>query len=95
MKLRNATQSAGIFVGDVAKDAGTGVAEVAERAGTAVRARWSLLQQARKQQSSAPDETVQDRLKSAAASTSVLLKRSLLETKEKVAVGRTKFEEVS
>lgn len=104
MKLRNVTQTAGIFVGDVAKDAGTGVAEVAEmaaevaeRAGIAMRSRWSILQQNRQhnaQKSHSPDDTVQERLKSAAASTSVILKRSLLETKEKVAVGRTRVEQV-
>lgn len=105
MKLRNVTQTAGIFVGDVAKDAGTGVAEVAEmaaevaeRAGIAMRSRWSILQQNRQhnaQKSHSPDDTVQERLKSAAASTSVILKRSLLETKEKVAVGRTRVEQVA
>lgn len=105
MKLRNATQTAGLFVGDVAKDAGTGVAEVAElaaevaeRAGSAMRSRWSLLQQARQhnvQKSYTQDETVQERLKLAATSTSVILKRSLQETKEKVAVGRTRVEQVA
>ncbi|KAI5073384.1 hypothetical protein GOP47_0011397 [Adiantum capillus-veneris] len=105
IKLRNATQTAGIFVGDVAKDAGTGVAEVAElaadvaeRAGIAMRSRWSLLQQTRQhnvQKGYSQDETMQERLISAAASTSVLLKRSLLETKEKVAVGRTRVEQVA
>lgn len=102
MRLRNVTQTAGIFVGDVAKDAGTGVAEVAEmaaevaeRAGIAMRSHWSFLQLTRQQKSSSTDDTVQERLKSAAASTGVILKRSLLETKERVAVGRTRVEQVA
>ncbi|MCO5590827.1 hypothetical protein L7F22_044802 [Adiantum nelumboides] len=105
IKFRNATQTAGIFVGDVAKDAGTGVAEVAEmaaeiaeRAGIAMRSRWSLLQHARPhnvQKGYSQDETVQERLRSAATSTSGLLKRSLQETKDKVAVGRTRVEQVA
>lgn len=98
MKLRTVTQTAGVFVGDVAKDAGFGVAEVAERAGTAVRARWSLLQQGKQQPPphyQPSQETVQERLKSAATSTTVLLKRSFLETKEKVALGRTRVGEAA
>ncbi|KAH7433805.1 hypothetical protein KP509_07G087200 [Ceratopteris richardii] len=105
MKIRNATQTAGIFVGDVAKDAGTGVAEVAEmaaevaeRAGFAVRSRWSLLQKSRQDsvyKGYSQDSTVQERFKSAASSTSVLLKRSLQETKEVMAVGRTRMEQAA
>lgn len=106
MKLRNVTQTAGIFVGDVAKEAGTSVAEVAEmaaevaeRAGLAMRSRWSFLQQQPWQHNvpkkHSSDDTMQERLKSAATSTTVVLKRSLLETKEKVAVGRTRVEQVA
>ncbi|XP_057863114.1 uncharacterized Rho GTPase-activating protein At5g61530 [Cryptomeria japonica] len=89
IKLKQASHTAGAFVEEVAKDAGSSVAEAAERAGTAVRTRWTLLQQTRQQQPSPLSrDSVQDRILSAAASTSVLLKRSLSETKEKVASGR-------
>eukprot|EP00249_Psilotum_nudum_P018150 c26662_g1_i1 orf=367-1623(-) len=101
IKVKNVTQTAGNFVGDVAKDAGSSVAEVAERAGTAVRTRWALLQQARQQdepQNCNPQysqDTVQERFLSAASSTSTLLKRSFLETKGKVISGKSKVEEAA
>ncbi|KAH9306196.1 hypothetical protein KI387_010600 [Taxus chinensis] len=37
VKLKQASHTAGAFVGEVAKDAGSSVAEAAERAGTAVK----------------------------------------------------------
>lgn len=89
IKLKQASQTAGAFVGEVAKDAGSSVTEAAERAGTVFRTQWSLLQQSRQQQSSQlSHDSMQERILSAAASTSTLLKRSISETKEKVATGK-------
>lgn len=94
VKIKQATSVAG----EVAKTASSSVAEAAERAGTVVRSRWSLLQL---QQSKDGGPTVQERWRSA----STVLKKNLLETKEKVvvglsdtkekvAIGRVKVEEV-
>ncbi|ERN00175.1 uncharacterized Rho GTPase-activating protein At5g61530 isoform X1 [Amborella trichopoda] len=87
-KLKQAGQSAGSF----AKDASGNVVDVAEKVGSLVKKRWSLIQQSRQQQ--APRESVQERLIFAAASTSTLLKKGFSETKDKVAIGKTKVEEV-
>lgn len=76
VKLKQATAVAG----DVAKTAGSSVADAAERAGSVVRSRWSLLQQ---QQSKDGGPTMQERWRT----TSTAIKKNLLETKEKVAVG--------
>lgn len=92
VKLKSVTQTAGIFVGEVAKEAGSGVVEVAERAGTAVRARWSLLRQARQEEQ--PSQTIQGNQNSVASSSN-LIKRSVLGTKETVAVGRRKVEKAA
>ncbi|MFS7936885.1 putative Rho GTPase activation protein [Helianthus anomalus] len=88
-KLKEAGQSAGLFVGEVAKDAKGNVSEVAERVGSVVKSRWSLFQQPSTRQA------MQERLVSAAATTSYFLRRGVSETKEKVVVGKTKVEEVA
>ncbi|XP_071686255.1 uncharacterized Rho GTPase-activating protein At5g61530 [Rutidosis leptorrhynchoides] len=88
-KLKEAGQSAGTFVGEVAKDAKGNVSEVAERVGSVVKSRWSLFQQPSTRQA------MQERLVSAAATTSFFLRRGVSETKEKVVVGKTKVEEVA
>ncbi|KAK1419504.1 hypothetical protein QVD17_28676 [Tagetes erecta] len=88
-KLKEAGQSAGSFVGEVAKDAKGNVSEVAGRVGSVVKSRWSFLQQPSTRQA------MQERLVSAAASTSYFLRRGVSETKEKVVVGKTKMEEVA
>lgn len=88
-KLKEAGQSAGSFVGEVAKDAKGNVSEVAERVGSVVKSRWSLFQQPSTRQA------MQERLVSAAATTSFFLRRGVSETKEKVVVGKTKVEEVA
>ncbi|KAJ0569991.1 putative Rho GTPase activation protein [Helianthus annuus] len=88
-KLKEAGQSAGSFVGEVAKDAKGNVSEVAERVGSVVKSRWSLFQQPSTRQA------MQERLVSAAATTSYFLRRGVTETKEKVVVGKTKVEEVA
>lgn len=84
MKLRQAGQS----VGEVAKDAKGNVADVAERVGSAVKSRWALLQEP------STKHAVQERLVSAAAITGMFLRRGFSETKDKVAVGKIKVEEV-
>ncbi|KAK9095248.1 hypothetical protein Scep_026717 [Stephania cephalantha] len=90
VKLKEAGQSAGTFVGGVAKDAKENVAGVAETVGSLVRSRWSLIQQR-----SGSRDSVQERFLSAAASTGTLLKKGISETKDKVVVGKQKVEEVA
>ncbi|PHT52464.1 hypothetical protein CQW23_06926 [Capsicum baccatum] len=89
VKLKEAGQSAGSFVGEVAKDAKGNVGEVAEKVGSVVKSRWSLLQQP------STRHAMQERFISAAATTSFFLRKGFLETKDKVAVGKTKVEEVA
>ncbi|XP_009627998.1 uncharacterized Rho GTPase-activating protein At5g61530 isoform X1 [Nicotiana tomentosiformis] len=89
VKLKEAGQSAGSFVGEVAKDAKGNVGEVAEKVGSAVKSRWSLLQQP------STRHAMQERLITAAAATSFFLRKGFLETKDKVAVGKIKVEEVA
>ncbi|KAL2558363.1 putative Rho GTPase-activating protein [Forsythia ovata] len=89
VKLKEAGESAGTFVGEVAKDAKGNVADVAGKVGSVVKSRWALLQQP------STRHAVQERLISAAASTSILLRKGFSETKDKVVVGKTKVEEVA
>ncbi|KAE9617293.1 putative Rho GTPase activation protein [Lupinus albus] len=89
VKLKEAKESAGTFVDEVTKDTRSNVAEVAGRVGTIVKNRWALLQQP------STRHAVQDRLISAAATTGVFLRKGLSETKDKVAVGKSKVEEVA
>lgn len=89
VKLKEARESAGAFVGEVTKDAKSNVADVADRVGSVVKSRWAILQQP------STRHAVQDRLITAAATTGTLLRRSLTGTKDKVAVGKTKVEEVA
>lgn len=88
MKLKEAGQNAGTFVGEVAKDAKGNVAEVAEKVGSMVKSRWSFLQQP------STRHALEERLTTAAATTGMFLRRGVSETKEKVTVGKTKVEEV-
>lgn len=88
MKLKEAGQNAGTFVGEVAKDAKGNVAEVAEKVGSMVKSRWSFLQQP------STRHALEERLVTAAATTGMFLRRGVSETKEKVTVGKTKVEEV-
>ncbi|KAL9270970.1 putative Rho GTPase-activating protein [Drosera capensis] len=89
VKIKEVGQSAGTRVGDVAKDAKENVADVAEKFGSVFKSKWSLFQQP------ATKHAMQERLLSAAASTGFLLRRGLSETKDKVAIGKTKVEEVA
>ncbi|KAL3714032.1 hypothetical protein ACJRO7_006042 [Eucalyptus globulus] len=89
VKLKEAGQTAGTFVGEVAKDAKGNVAEVAGRVGLSVKSRWTLLQQP------STRHAMQERLIEAAASTGSILRKGISETKDKVAVGKTKVEEVA
>ncbi|OVA04674.1 Rho GTPase-activating protein domain [Macleaya cordata] len=86
-------KEAGNFFGEVAKDAKGNVAEVAGRVGSLVKSRWSLIQQTKLKPGS--KDAVQERFISAAASTSTLLRKGISETKDKVAVGKLKVEEVA
>lgn len=87
-KLREARQSAGAFVGEVAKDAKVNVTDVAERVGSLFKSRWAILQQP------ATRHAVQEHLITAAATTGTLVRKGITETKEKVSVGKIKVEEV-
>ncbi|KAG6698884.1 hypothetical protein I3842_08G041800 [Carya illinoinensis] len=89
VKLKEARQSAGTFVGEVTKDAKDNLTDVAERVGLVVKSRWALLQQP------STRRAVQERLICAAASTGTLLRKGVTETKGKVVVGKTKVEEVA
>lgn len=87
VKIKEAGQSAGTFVGEVAKDAKGNVADVAERVGSLVKSRWAFLQQP------STKHAMQERLISAAATTGTLFRRGFTGTKEKVVVGKIKVEE--
>ncbi|KAJ8440615.1 hypothetical protein Cgig2_031032 [Carnegiea gigantea] len=89
VKLKEAGHSAGTFVEEVAKDAKENVVDMAERVGSVFKSKWSLFQQP------ATKHAMQERLLSAAASTSFLLRKGFSETKDKVAIGKTKVEEVA
>ncbi|KAK1577886.1 hypothetical protein Q3G72_025698 [Acer saccharum] len=89
VKLKQAGQTAGTLVGEVAKDAKGNVADAAERVGSIVKSRWAILQQP------STRHAVQERLISAAATTSMFLRRGLSETKDKVSVGKVKVEEAA
>ncbi|GMH08769.1 hypothetical protein Nepgr_010609 [Nepenthes gracilis] len=89
VKLKEAGQSAGTFVGEVAKDAKGNVVDVAERVGSVVKSKWSLIQQP------STKHAVQERLLSVAASTGFFLRKGFSGTKDTVAVGKTKVEEVA
>ncbi|WRX18461.1 Rho GTPase-activating protein domain - like 1 [Theobroma cacao] len=89
VKLKEASQTAGTFVGEVAKDAKGNVADVAERVGSMVKSRWAVLRQP------ATRHAVQESLISAAATTGTFLRKGITGTKDKVAVGKTKVEEVA
>ncbi|XP_022922739.1 uncharacterized Rho GTPase-activating protein At5g61530 isoform X1 [Cucurbita moschata] len=89
VKLKEAGQSAGTFVGGVAKDAKGNAADVAERVGSLFKSRWALLQQP------ATRHAVQERLICAAATTGTFLRKGVTETKDKVVVGKVKVEEVA
>ncbi|XVF49405.1 hypothetical protein PTKIN_Ptkin04bG0009200 [Pterospermum kingtungense] len=89
VKLKEASQTAGAFVGEVAKDAKGNVADVAERVGLIVKNRWAILRQP------ATKHAVQESVISAVATTGTFLRRGITGTKDKVAVGKTKVEEVA
>ncbi|XVE63860.1 hypothetical protein DITRI_Ditri07aG0055100 [Diplodiscus trichospermus] len=89
VKLKEASQTAGTFVGEVAKDAKGNVADVADRVGSMVKSRWVVLRQP------ATRHAVQESLISAAATTGTFLRKGITGTKDKVAVGKTKVEEVA
>lgn len=88
-KLKEAGQSAGSFVGEVAKETKGNVSEAAGKFGSVVKTRWSLFQQPSTRQA------MQEKLVNAAATTSFFLRKGVSDTKEKVAVGKTKVEEVA
>lgn len=76
------------------QSAGDNIADVAGKVGTVVKSRWAIFQDAR-QRPPPPGDTVQERFISAAANTGVILRKGISETKEKVAVGKVKVEEAA
>ena len=88
MKLKEAGQSAGTFVGEVAKDAKENATDVAGKVGSVVKSRWSFLQ------NPSTRHAMEERLVSAAATTGMFIRKGYSGTKDKVAVGKTKVEEV-
>ncbi|KDP22454.1 hypothetical protein JCGZ_26285 [Jatropha curcas] len=88
-KLKEAGQSAGTYVGGVAKDARGNVADAAERFGSAVKSRWAFLREP------STRHVLQENLITAAATTGMFLRKGLSDTKDKVAVGKTKVEEAA
>ncbi|CAA7410931.1 unnamed protein product [Spirodela intermedia] len=95
VKLKQASRSAGTFVGEVAKDAGGTVAEAAERVGSLMKSRWAFLQQNKQRLASPSKETLQEHIRSAATVTSSLVKKGIAETKDVVAIGKVKVEEAA
>ncbi|KAM7272227.1 hypothetical protein ACFE04_026890 [Oxalis oulophora] len=89
VKIKEAGQSAGSFVGDVAKDAKLNATDVAERVSSMVKTRWAFLRQP------STKHVVQEHLITAAATTGTFFRRGLSETKDKVVVGKVKVEEVA
>ncbi|CAN6175428.1 unnamed protein product [Urochloa humidicola] len=77
------------------QSAGDNIADVAGKVGSVVKSRWAVFQEARQQQQRPPGETVQERFITAAASTGLLFRKGISETKEKVAVGKVKVEEAA
>ncbi|KAL7146581.1 hypothetical protein ABFS83_06G051100 [Erythranthe nasuta] len=88
-KIKEAGNSAGTFVGEVAKDAKVNVADAAEKVGSVVKSRWAIFQQP------STRHAMQERFIAAAATTSMFLRKGFSETKEKVVVGKIKVEEVA
>ncbi|XP_065871646.1 uncharacterized Rho GTPase-activating protein At5g61530 isoform X1 [Euphorbia lathyris] len=88
-KIKEAGQSAGSFMGEVAKDAKGNVTDAAGRVGSAVRSRWQILREP------ATRHVLQEQLITAAATTGMFLRKGYSDTKDKVTVGKTKLEEVA
>jgi hypothetical protein len=84
----------GVKLKQAGQSAGDNIADVAGKVGSVVKSRWAVFQEARQQQQRPPHETVQERIITAAASTGLLFRKGISETKEKVAVGKVKVEEV-
>ncbi|KAF5731050.1 hypothetical protein HS088_TW19G00653 [Tripterygium wilfordii] len=89
VKLKEAGQTAGTLVGEVTKDAKGNAAEVAERVGSIVKSKWELFRQP------STRHAMQDRVVSAAAITGIFFRKGISETKDKVAIGKIKVEEVA
>lgn len=89
VKLKEVGQTAGTFVGGVAKDATINVSDAAERVGSAVKSRWALLREP------STKHAIQEGLITAAATTGTFFRKGVTGTKEKVVVGKTKVEEVA
>ncbi|KAJ3678715.1 hypothetical protein LUZ60_002518 [Juncus effusus] len=97
-KATNFFSTSGVKLKQAGQSAGGNVADVAGRVGSIVKSRWAVFQESRQRNQeewAPPKETVQEKIITAAASTSVLLRKGLSETKEKVSVGKLKVEEAA
>ncbi|KAJ1254481.1 hypothetical protein BS78_K050200 [Paspalum vaginatum] len=80
VKLKQAGQSAG-----------DNIADVAGKVGSVVKSRWAVFQEARQQQQRPPGETVQERLITAAASTGCFLGRAFQRQRRRLRWERSKL----
>ncbi|KAJ0961914.1 hypothetical protein J5N97_029742 [Dioscorea zingiberensis] len=97
-KANDFFSSSGVKLKQAGQSAGENVVDVAEKVGTIVKSRWALIREARQRRSSPPPpirETMQERLLSAAANTGLFFRKGISETKEKVVVGKMKVEEAA
>ncbi|KAL6639311.1 hypothetical protein ACP70R_023041 [Stipagrostis hirtigluma subsp. patula] len=85
--------TSGFKLKQAGQSAGDNIADAAGKVGSVVKTRWAVFQEARQRRP--PGETVQERFITAAASTGVLLRKGISETKEKVVVGKVKVEEAA
>ncbi|KAL0317603.1 UNVERIFIED_CONTAM: Ceramide kinase [Sesamum angustifolium] len=80
VKLKEAGQSAGTFLGEAAKDAKENATDVAGKFGSAVKSRWAIFQQP------STRHAMQEHLISAAATTSMFLRRGFRRQKKRFAI---------
>ncbi|RLN36184.1 hypothetical protein C2845_PM03G06920 [Panicum miliaceum] len=94
LRLLRGARQRGFKLKQAGQSAGDNLADVAGKVGSVVKSRRAVFQEARQQhQQRPPGETVQERFITAAASTGLLFRKGISETKEKVAVGKVKVEE--
>ncbi|KAJ6837003.1 putative Rho GTPase-activating protein [Iris pallida] len=95
-KANDFFSTSGVKLKQAGQSAGENVADVAEKVGSVVKSRWALFREARERRAAGPPgEPLQERFLSAVATTGLLLRKGVSETKEKVVVGKMKVEEAA
>ncbi|XP_020263509.1 LOW QUALITY PROTEIN: uncharacterized Rho GTPase-activating protein At5g61530 [Asparagus officinalis] len=97
-KANDFFSTSGVKLKQAGHSAGENVAEAAEKVGSLVKSRWALLRESRQRRgadAAGRDLWCEERILSAAATTGLLLRKGVLETKEKVVVGKLKVEEAA